>query len=250
MDDQALVSELHRVARSQEDGEPLVDPELMFVAVVEERRAGDMLHDQVRAAVRCGASVDQPRDVGVIEHREDLPLGAESLQDLFRAHAGLDQLDRDLFGEALVVPRGAIDHAHSAAADLFEDAVGAEPVARGDGRAEPWGGGRVEKIAGLVVCGEQRSHFRGQGRVRLGDLREEGIPRGGLQLQGLVKEAMDPIPGSRSASGMLGGRRQGQRIDSGIVGWRRCHGPPSVLAYGCQLQHGKLFALQSAGGRC
>ena len=39
----------------------------------------DVLHDEVRqASVGDHAAVEQPRDVGVVQRREDLPLGDES----------------------------------------------------------------------------------------------------------------------------------------------------------------------------
>ena len=159
MDDEMLVRELHRVAHVEEERQSLLQPQPTLVAVGEERLARDVLHDEERAAVQRRAAVDQSCDVGMLEHRQDLPLGTESLQDLVRTQEGIDQLDRDLLREALVVAGGPIDHPHAAAADLLEDPVGAEAVARGYAphirrRAEE-GGRRIEDAARLFVAGEQ-----------------------------------------------------------------------------------------------
>ena len=53
-----------------------VEPPL--VAVLIERLALDVLHDEVWLAIVRLACIDQPRDVRMIEARENLPLGAEA----------------------------------------------------------------------------------------------------------------------------------------------------------------------------
>ena len=141
----------------------------------------------------------------MIEHGQDLPLGAEALEDLLRAHAGIDQLDRDFLGEALVVARGAIDHAHAAAADLFDDPVGADPVARGRGSAEAGAGGSSEEAAGFLVGGEQRAHLVRQRRSSRGDLVKNDSRAAGIELERLVEVVLigsqrAPVEGGLSLS--------------------------------------------------
>jgi len=68
-----------------------------------ERLAVDVLHDEVRLARGCGATVEQARDVGVIQAGENLALLVKALEDLPRVHARPDQLDRDALVVGVVV---------------------------------------------------------------------------------------------------------------------------------------------------
>src|SRR5688572_27560550 len=68
----------------------------VLVAILVDRQALDVLHDEIRQAVLSGVAIEQACDVRMIETGEDLPLVAETAQHGFRIHAALDELDRGL----------------------------------------------------------------------------------------------------------------------------------------------------------
>ena len=81
MDDEMLMGVLHRRAHLEKEREAGVDRQAVDVAVSIDGQAIDVLHHEIRCAVVRGPAIDQSRDVGVIEVREDLPLVTESLLD-------------------------------------------------------------------------------------------------------------------------------------------------------------------------
>ena len=78
MHDQVLMSVMHRGANDGEQLEPRRYVEPMGIAEGVDRHAVDVLHDQIGGAIRQGSAVQQMRDVGVVELREDLPLDLEA----------------------------------------------------------------------------------------------------------------------------------------------------------------------------
>ena len=139
VDHQVLVRVLHRRGQLQEDVEPRVGVEHARFGVLDQRRAVDELHHQVRPAVGRRAAVEQPGDVGMVEAGEDLPLGAEAADDGIGVHPALQHLEGDALVERVVVADGEIDRAHAALAQLADQAVGT------DARFER----RVERVVGL-----------------------------------------------------------------------------------------------------
>ena len=88
-----------------------------------DRTAFDVLHDEIRHALDCLATVEQPRDVRMTEIGEDLHLVAKALADRIAAKTGFDQLNRDLLVIVLVVALGKLDGAHAAVTELAQDPV-------------------------------------------------------------------------------------------------------------------------------
>ena len=66
---------------------------------------------------------------GVVHHRQRLALGLEPGDDLGAVHARLDDLERHLAPDRLLL-LGHVDDAHAALADLLQQPVGADPRAR------------------------------------------------------------------------------------------------------------------------
>jgi hypothetical protein len=161
------------VADGTEQLEPLAHAEPAPVTVRVDRLALDVLHHEVGPAVRRCTAVQQPRDVGVVARGEDLPLVAEAAQHLVRVHAALDDLERHSLLEMLVRALGQVDHAHAAAADLVDDAVGSDArpgserlVAAEVIRAQLGEERRRERVDGVADCRlcfgrafEQREHL-------------------------------------------------------------------------------------------
>ena len=95
------------------------------------------------------AGVEHLGDVGVVHHRQRLPLGLEARDDLLRVHAELDDLERDAAPHRLAL-LGHEHGAESAFADLLQQLVGADRCAEalqaGLGRGMRRRGGRVGRV--------------------------------------------------------------------------------------------------------
>ena len=114
--------------------------EAVPVAVVGDRLAGHQLHDEVGAPLVGGAGVEHPGDVGVVHHRERLPLALEAGEHLVGVHPEPDHLERDRAPERLEL-LGLVDGPHAALAEDAGDAVGADAVGEGSARGAEAGGG-------------------------------------------------------------------------------------------------------------
>ncbi len=102
---------------------------LLLVAVVGDRHARDQLHDEVRSAGLGGTGVEDLGDVGVVHQGQGLPLGLEAGDDLPRVHAELDDLQRHLAADRLLL-LGHVDDAEASLADSFQQFVAADRLAR------------------------------------------------------------------------------------------------------------------------
>ncbi len=131
---------LHGLADGDEQLQPLPGCEVVLVAVLGDRDALDQFHHEVRprraerrkspgfgrfqnpatdvARLASRAAVKDLGDIGMIHQGEGLALGLEAGDDLFRVHAGLDELDCDQSLDRLGL-LGHPDRAHAAFADLF-----------------------------------------------------------------------------------------------------------------------------------
>jgi hypothetical protein len=88
-----------------------------------------MLHDEVREAVVGGAAVEQPRDVWMLQPRQDLALAAEVPDDL-RAVQAADHLDGHALLVLVVGAGGEVHRAHPTVAERAQQAVGPDPPLR------------------------------------------------------------------------------------------------------------------------
>ena len=76
--------------------QPLGDGQAVVVASSRDRVAAHQFHDEIRPAGRRGAGVEHLGEVGVLHHRERLPLGRESRHHFLGVHAEPHDLERDL----------------------------------------------------------------------------------------------------------------------------------------------------------
>ena len=83
VDDEPLVGVLHRRADVQEELEAALEVEPASGAELGDRRAVDVLHDQVRIANLVDAGVEDLRDVRMRERCQHAALGAEAVAQLF-----------------------------------------------------------------------------------------------------------------------------------------------------------------------
>ena len=97
-----------------------------------DRYAVHVFHHQEGPAIRRGSAIQEPRDVGMFQAGQDLPLLAQA-----RDHDGvavLDDFDRHQFREFVIGPHGLIHDPHSAGADSLD-----QPVAVQSGGVVPHG---------------------------------------------------------------------------------------------------------------
>ena len=116
----------HRGADLQEDLQPLIDREATRLAILVDRQTVDVLHHEIREALAARAAVKQPRDVRMLESREDLALVSKALQHGVAIHAALDELDGGAHLELRIVALAKKDGAHAAATQLAHDAIRAD----------------------------------------------------------------------------------------------------------------------------
>ena len=207
--------------------QPLLETEAAMLAIVVDRLAVDVLHDEVRPAVRATAAVQQAGKVRMIEASQDLAFLQESAHDGARIHAAADDLERHLLGEGGLGALGEIDLAHTAAPQEADDAPGAHggaglqlrlgsvPVHLGIEEHERW---LIEDTGGSGVGGQQQVEPRGERRILAAQLGQKARPLGLRQLDQPVEEI---LPVRRLA-------RRCDRIAAGFDAHRRAPGKRGV----------------------
>ena len=78
VDDEPLVGVRDAVTDLQKERETIVEREIALRAVPIDRHAVDVLHHEIGPTLGGRAAVEQPRDVGVLQPGEKLPLAMES----------------------------------------------------------------------------------------------------------------------------------------------------------------------------
>lgn len=165
VDDAVGVRVLHRRAHLQEQPRAVAEAQPGRVRVLGDRQAFDPLHHDVREAVRRQAAVEELGDVRVAQTRQDAALQHKLLGGRGREQAATHQLDRHGLVEAALDPLAAIDLAHAALADEFDQAIGADALGRRDlewRNGLGWLGGQE---VGALVGRDQAAD--GGGQVRL-----------------------------------------------------------------------------------
>ena len=115
---------LHRGADVAEQVQPRLDGQPAIVAVAVDVLAVDVLHREPGEPVGGDAAVEQPRDSGVVEAGEDLPLVEEPLKSTSVVPSPSRQhLERDVLAVLIVRPAGEIHGSHPARSQLATNAV-------------------------------------------------------------------------------------------------------------------------------
>ena len=200
----------HRAAGLVEQLEARRDRQPAPIAVLGERRATHELHREIGPAVLGDAAVEQPRDVGVLEARQDLALAHEALAHRVRADAAPDQLERHLLLERAVGAFGEVDGPHAAAADLARAGGrgrSASPPPRAPRpRRRAAGRGARQERGGVVVRVQQRLDLRAQAR-RAPRRRGRGMRRARpARARAPRRRARPPLPGRAFPGRVLPGR--------------------------------------------
>ena len=120
---------LHRRTYLPKQLEPAGHCQLVAFTIEIDSFALDQFHDQVRHAVGGGTAIQQTRDVGMVERRQNLPFIAESLVHRSAIDAAANQFDRHFLGVLSVGANRAIDLAHATYSDTFQGFVGTHTAA-------------------------------------------------------------------------------------------------------------------------
>ncbi len=200
MDHQIAVGEIDRRDDLEHQSQAILEREAALGAPFGDGLAEDELEGEVGASVRRQTTIDQLRDAGVIEARQDPPLGEETRHDLVAVEPALEELQRDPALESAVGALGEEDLAHAAATERRENPPGADPLAVAIGRqpglalllGQPGGGGServAERGVGQAVGGEQAADA-----CRERGVRERGEPHVALALVELDQK-LEELPG-------------------------------------------------------
>ena len=84
----------------------------MLIGKLRDRQPLDEVHDEVGLTVLGHAAVQQPRDVGVVEARQGLPLTAKPPNRILAIEPTFDELDRDGLFIRPIRARSAVDGSH------------------------------------------------------------------------------------------------------------------------------------------
>ncbi len=133
--------------------QPLARRELVLIAVVGDGDAADQLHHEVRPAALGRAGVEHAGDVGMVHQGQRLPLGLEPGDHVAGVHPRLDDLERHLAADGLLL-LGDKDEAKSAFADLLHQLVRADR--RADLLADRFAELRGSQGGGQLVQGSVR----------------------------------------------------------------------------------------------
>ncbi len=199
MDHHALVCVLNRRTDLSEEPKARAGVQPELVAVLRDRLTVNELHHQIGDALLRGPAIEQSRNVGVGEARQDLPFRAQPVGNEGRLLAGAHQLDCDLLLVLLVDAGGAVHLSHAAGSDLGKHLVGTESPANESTvscRHLNRGGRRSveEPLASHLVRCQQRFNFRAQGWVSSAHPVEARCTRLAGERHGLIQGALDLLP--------------------------------------------------------
>ena len=244
VDDELAVRVGDGVADLREQRQPGLDAQVVAVGVGRDGLAFHVLHREEGApVVRCPA-IQEPRDAGVLQPREDPPLGAEPREEAVR-QPGAHELERDPLLERPVGALRQHDGAHPAAPDLANHPVRPDDRPR---REALWPRRGVEQLA-EALGGVQHGGVRGVGgEHRLGPLAEAvgevlrvqvGALLVGREVERGVEERVQafPVGGCHAGKGRWAGaygdtrkgRRAGQRRGAALGTVPQGVTPPAPL---------------------
>ena len=208
---------LDRVADLAEDFDSVTDGKAMLVTELRDRDALDILHDEVRAALRCGAAVKDACDAWMIHQGQRLPFSLETRDHGLGVHPQLDDLYRNAPPNRLELV-SEIDGSEPTFADQ-----GAERIAVDGGSDQivrPWSKGRDVVIIVIIRILEQRQHTLFELLVIPAGLLDIGIAVGSGQVYRRLKNVLGV---TRSVSHRLITRFDHHRCPIGVATkpWRK-----------------------------
>jgi len=82
VDEAGIVGVLYPSARADQQAHALVQAQAVGIGVLGDASAAHEFHREVRPAIVRRSGVKQPRNIGMVEHRQGLPLCLEAIQDV------------------------------------------------------------------------------------------------------------------------------------------------------------------------
>src|ERR1039457_2231407 len=199
MNDSVLMRVLHRLANRAKQLQTLAERRIAVAAVLGERNAVDVLHDEPGRPVAKGISVIEARYGRMIQLREHALFTEEALAACGRYPGIAQDFDRHEVAEILAF--GEINRPHAALAQFSQDAVGAELMGRGRRRirtvqqiVREVGNVALQQRAALCILSEQRFHLGEESGVITAGGRQKRMLFEGGKIQCLMKEALNPLP--------------------------------------------------------
>ena len=221
MHDEILVRVLNRVADRGKQCEALLDVERLPIAVGRNRLARHVLHREVGPAVGGDAAIEEARDVGMLQPRQNLPLAEKAPVNLTAEGPASHELQRNLLLELAVGTIGQEHAAHAAMADLPDQAVRSDAIARlvafvsldvrSGGVDQPrcvHHRGCFEELGRAGVGGDETLDLCAENRIAGAGALERFSARARLELQHFVQDCLDAGP-------FLG--REGARHDGSLL---------------------------------
>ena len=125
MNDAFLMGVLNGMTNVDEETQPLNRRQIVLIAVVRDGNAAHQFHHEVGPAGVGGAGVEDFGDVGVVHHRQGLPLGLEAGHDGSGVHPELNDFQGHTpFYRRLLL--GNVDDAETSFADFLQQAKSAD----------------------------------------------------------------------------------------------------------------------------
>lgn len=129
MNDEMLMRVVNRGADLLNECQTRRRGELIAIAVVIDPQPFDILHGDERSSVGRVTAIEQARDVGMIEPRQDLPFGAKARSQIGMEQTTCDDFQSDLLLILIVRALGEIDGAHAAVTEQSRDFETADDLA-------------------------------------------------------------------------------------------------------------------------
>jgi hypothetical protein len=108
-----------------EQDQALGHRELTLGAELVDGLAFDVLHDKVRSAILGRSSIEELRDIGMLQGRQDLALATEVPDEIPSGGIG-NELDRHPLPVLIVVSEREVDRSHTSCTELLDETVGAD----------------------------------------------------------------------------------------------------------------------------
>ena len=157
---EVLVRMLHGRAGGAEQRQPLRLGQGVVLRVPRDRRAVEVFHDDVGDAVIRDATIEELRDVGMLQSRQNAPLGGKQLRCVARQQSRAHELDGHRLLEEPIAALSPIDRSHAAFPDQSDNAVDPDALWRANGLTPAHLAGR----RGRRGRGTHRSCYWGTGR--------------------------------------------------------------------------------------
>src|SRR5688572_11741917 len=208
MDDEAAMGLDHRLAHAAEERHALAQRETAAIAELGDWETVDVLHDEVQMPTLT-AGVEQLRDTGVVQGRQNATFLLESLDELVAVRARIYDLDGDVATEGAVGTVAEIHAPHAARTNQTHDLIRAEALS-----GQPIVRGRSRNSFDLLVYVHQPPHFVEERMVVAAGGLEILVARAGSELDRDMEQITNAIA-------WVGAHDLGWTVSRGCVTWQR-----------------------------